>query len=255
VRDAEAGHVTATTARSVSWLHALIKEARRRQRRRKLKLLASGLLVISLGVSAWLVLDSNTGGTGQKARGAPASPHAATSLTILAINPVLGRATFRFSCDPVGGNLPKPWKACSALRNEPALITHPKPWVCAGNEQSWWDVSITGNLAHHAVRRSFSTCWTPQMPTIGQLRIGWNVLQRHIGPQRQQAVLGGTTHTFAPGLLRPGDLVTCNLGGHHWENGIPNAVIPLNEHYSTGPLSVHLQRDGSVVASCRIQRS
>jgi hypothetical protein len=216
-------------------------------------MLAFGLLAVGFGVSLWLALDW-PGGQPQNAGNAPASTQASTYLRILAINTALGRASFTFSCDPPGGNLPRVREACAALGNNPALITNPKPFTCIGGEYSWWDVSITGHLAKQTVRRSFSTCWTPQMPTIAGLGLRWPVLRSHT-TRRQQAVLGGTSRTFAPGLLRPGDLVTCNFDGHHWELGIPNAFNPLSQLHFTGPLIVHRKRDGSVIASCRFQRS
>lgn len=246
--------MTASASPLAERLHALIEQARRRHRGRQLKILALIGTLAVLGLSLSLVLNSaNTGPA--KPLAAPFSARARTHLTILAINPILGRATFHISCTPAGGDLPHLEKACAALEESPALVTHPAPWICGGNERSWWDVSISGRLGGHALRRSFSTCWTPQMPTIGRLGIGWTVLEQHIGPQRQQAVPAGRSVTFPSGVLRAGDLVTCNLGGNHWEMGVPNAVIPLSEHYSTGPLNVHPRPDGSVVASCRAKRS
>jgi len=93
------------------------------------------------------------------------------------------------------------------------------------------------------------------MATIGRLGIGWQSLQAHLLPRRRETVMPSERRTFASGVLRPGDLVTCRILGHELEAGVPIA-------YWTGgvgwggkdavPVALRVTRkpDGSVEASC-----
>lgn len=188
---------------------------------------------------------------------AEAKPH--TQLTVVALNPSVGRAVFRIDCGPAGGDVPHASKACAALEARPSLATRPKPFVCAGGSFSWWDVTISGRLDGQSIRRSFSTCWTPQMATIGRLGLSWDILQAHLVPRRHEAVLPGSRRVFPPGLLRATDLVTCDILGHHLGVGVPTGTGPAASA-STGyggaditsvVLTVAHDRDGSVTAVCR----
>jgi hypothetical protein len=180
----------------------------------------------------------------------------ATDLTMLALNSNVGRSVFHLSCAPAGGDLPNPARACAALAAAPQLVTRPKPFVCVGGTTSWWDVTITGRLNGKPIRRAFSTCWTPQMATLGRFELGDDVLQKHLTPRRQEAVLAGTKRVFPPGVLRPADLVTCDILGYQLALGVPTQTGPpsssgygvTNVVYVT--LAVALRRDGSVSASC-----
>lgn len=196
-----------------------------------------------------LVVAAGCGG------GRRASPQ--TQLTLLALNENVGRALFHVDCAPAGGDLPSPARACAVLARQPQLVTSPKPFVCIGGTSSWWDVTISGRLDGTPVRRSFSTCWTPQMATIGRLGIG-AVLRQHLEPRRSETVLPGTTRTFPPGTLRAADLVTCDILGHELEAGVPVQSGPDAEE-STGfggagvtsvVLTVGRERDGTVTAGC-----
>lgn len=177
---------------------------------------------------------------------------------MVALNENVGRAVFHLDCGPVGGDLPNSTKACETLSADPTLITQPKPFTCAGGTFSWWDVTITGHLDGSPIRRSFSTCWTPQMATIGRFGLAWEVLQHHLVARRHEAVLPGTTHHFLQGVLRSADYVTCNILGHHLEAGVPDATGPdakLSVGYgganiSSVVLTVTHNSDGSVTASC-----
>src|SRR6266545_1414685 len=181
-----------------------------------------------------------------------------TNLTMLALNASVGRAVFHLRCAPTGGDLPDPSKACAALRQQPRLVTSPKPFVCVGGTFSWWDVTLRGRLNGKTIRRSFSTCWTPQMATIGRFGLSWDVLQKHLLPRRHEAVLPGTRRVFPPSALRATDLVTCDILGHHLEAGVPVPTGPEGR-VSTGyggvnivsvVLTIAHNRDGSVSASC-----
>src|SRR6266566_3351587 len=95
-----------------------------------------------------------------------------TSLTLVATNPVVGRATLHLSCDPARGTFPRPRAACLALAREPALLSHPKPFTCAGGLFSWWDNTVTGRLRGKPVDLKTSTCWARQMHLLDSLEIG-----------------------------------------------------------------------------------
>jgi hypothetical protein len=184
----------------------------------------------------------------------------ATDLTFLALNPNVGRAAFHLRCAPPGGDLARPAKACAALAAQPDLVTAPKPFVCIGGTFSWWDVTITGRLRGRPVQTRTSTCWTPQMATIRRLGMGFSSLRAHLLPRHRETVLPGAPHTFAPGLLRPADLIKCSILGHRLEQGVPLTPGTAStgyggKHTTSVTLEVTLGRDGSVTASCRRARS
>ena len=186
-------------------------------------------------------------------------PLPATHLTVLALNPYVGRAVFHLECRPAGGDLPHPDRACAAVASTPRLVTRPQPFTCFGGTVSWWEVIVSGSLDERPIRRSFSTCWTPQMPTLARLGMTWSVLRKHLVPRRHETVLPGTTRTFAPDALRAADLVTCDIRGHHLAVGVPLQRGPdartSNGYGGAGIVSVTLtvahHADGSVAASCQ----
>ena len=179
-----------------------------------------------------------------------------TKLTLLAVNTDVGRAAFHLTCSPPGGDLRHPARACAAIAARPQLVTSPKPFVCRGGPNSWWDITITGRLHGRQIRTHVATCWTPQMALIGRLGIG-RQLQAHLLPRRREAVSAGMTKTWPSGALRPADLVTCKILDHRLEGGVPL------EHETSGAgyggkdvtpvtLSVTRNRGGSVTASCHV---
>ena len=178
-----------------------------------------------------------------------------TDLTLLALNPSIGRAAFHLACGPAGGDLGNPARACAALTAQPNLVTSPKPFFCFGGTFSWWDITITGRLDGRPLRTHTSTCWTPQMAMIGRLGIGWRSLRAHLVPRRREAVMPGVPRTFPSGRLRPADLVTCDILGHKLEDGVPIEFGTSSNGYggknvTSVTLSVTHNRDGSVTASC-----
>ena len=183
---------------------------------------------------------------------------AATDLTMVAVNSNVGRAVFHIACAPNGGDLPNPARACAALAAAPQLVTKPKPFVCIGGTTSWWDITITGRLNEKSIHRAFSTCWTPQMATLGRFKMGGDVLEKHLVARRHEAVLAGTKHVFPPGVLRPADLVTCDIRGHHLALGVPTQAggpSSTTEYFGgkkvvAVTVAVALRPDGSVSASC-----
>ena len=239
-------------------LEALIKEARLRQRRRRTRAAIALLAVLAL-LAVGYGIDRSV--TGLHASGPPgkagALGHPSTQLTVVALNSWVGRAVFHLDCNPAGGDIPTPARACAALARTPQLVTSPKPFTCLGGTSSWWDVTISGWLHGKPIKRAFSTCWTPQMTTIGRLRLAWPVLQRHLVARRVEAVMPGTSTVFPPGELRAADLVTCTILGHHLQLGVPIDVGPPSStgfggaNVTTVTLSVARHRDGSVSAGCR----
>jgi hypothetical protein len=179
-----------------------------------------------------------------------------TTLTIFAENDSVGRALFHLRCAPAGGDLPDTRRACAALATDPSLVTRPRPFICFGGTFSWWDVRIDGRLRGRTLHRAFSTCWTPQMPTIGRLGLTWQELRSHLEPRRRARVLPGVAQTLTG--LRPGDLVTCDILGHHLQMGVPSSTGfgPASVGVGGGDvpgatLALARHTDGTVVASCR----
>jgi hypothetical protein len=178
-----------------------------------------------------------------------------TKLTIRAVNPNVGRAAFELSCEPVGGDLPEPERACAALADSPDLVRTPKPFVCAGGLFSWWDLTISGYAHRRPVDTRVSTCWTPQMELIGRLGIGRS-LDAHLLPRRTESLVGPARRTLPPGVLEPADLVVCEIDGRRLELGVPvRAEESPETGYSGGGvrtvmLRVTLNRDHSVTADC-----
>jgi hypothetical protein len=186
--------------------------------------------------------------------GAGDSP--STRVTILAVNPNVGRAAFHLSCGPTGGDIPSPERACAALAAASGLVLSPQPFVCRGGPTSWWDITVSGRLDGNPFLSHTSSCWTPQMGLIGELGIA-AALQEHLLPRRRRTLHGGQRRVFPPGALRPGDLVVCTTHNRRLELGVPVDA----EHggsltgyggagVKTVTLTVTLHIDGSVTASC-----
>lgn len=112
-----------------------------------------------------------------------------TSLTVVATNPYVGRATFELTCDPPGGDVPRPTDACERLARNPQTLLRPKPFVCFGGFSSWWTLRVTGRYDGDPVEVRTATCWTSQMELIGVLGIA-RVLDRHVDPLSRRAYIG-----------------------------------------------------------------
>jgi hypothetical protein len=180
-----------------------------------------------------------------------------TDLTLVAVNPSVGRAVFHLACAPAGGDLGDPARACAAVAAQPELVTSPKPFVCFGGTFSWWDITISGRLRGRRIHTHTSTCWTAQMAMIRRLGIGWQSLRAHLLPRRREAVLPSVQQTFPSGVLRPADLVTCKILGHKLEDGVPIEYGTSSTGYgganvTSVTLSVTHNHDGSVTASCHV---
>jgi hypothetical protein len=77
----------------------------------------------------------------------------------------------------------------------------------------------------------------------------------HLEPPRHGLVGLGQTHTFAPRVLRPGDLVTCRV--HHSYQGPALAMsVPIHRGFggmfgaTPGVMGIRVRADEAVIASC-----
>jgi hypothetical protein len=175
-------------------------------------------------------------------------------LTVLAVREGGGRALFHLRCDPAAGNVAQPAKACAAIAAQPSLVTNPKPFYDEGNNAAYF--TITGSLNGKPVHFSGESDWTPQMALIDKLGLAApNGQPLRLEPSRHGTVDVNKTQTFAPGVLRPGDLVTCRV--HHSYQGPPLAMsVPIHPSFGsmsgTGPgvMAVRVRANGAVIASC-----
>jgi hypothetical protein len=221
----------------------LIAEAKRRARQRRVLV----LLVAVAAVAAGIVLTIELSAPGSVAP-VPAR------LTVLAVRDNGGRALFHLRCDPAGGNVADPAKACAAIAAQPSLVTDPKPFYDGGNNGAYF--TITGRLNGKPVHFGGESDWTPQMQLIDKLGLaGPHGQPLHLEPSRHGFVGLNQTRTFAPGVLRPGDLVTCRV--HHSYQGVSLAMsVPLHRGFGNlrgttpGVMAVRVGRDGAVIASC-----
>ena len=207
---------------------------------------APALLVLSLVVAVGCAGARDSGGS---------DAAEATDLVLIAVNPEVGRARYRLSCDPARGDVPNPERACAALAADPTLVTDPKPFTCIGGTFSWWHLTLTGRFRGHRVSSEVATCWTPQMALIRELGLPGAGPSRLL-PRRQRTLRGGERRTYPAAELRPGDLVVCVVKGKRLEAGVR---LP-----STGPtfrgwggaevaeisFSLETRADGSVHAEC-----
>ena len=150
-------------------------------------------------------------------------------LTVLAVREGGGRALFHLRCDPAAGNVAQPARACAAIAAQPSLVTNPKPFYDEGNNAAYF--TITGSLNGKPVHFSGESDWTPQMVLIDKLGLAApNGQPLRLEPSRHGTVGVNKTQTFAPGVLRPGDLVACRV--HHTYQGPPLAMsVPIHRGF------------------------
>lgn len=224
-------------------LDPLIAEAKRRMRQRRLLVvLATAAVVAGAAV------------LGLELRGLGAVTPVPAKLTVLAVGEHGGRALFHLRCDPAGGDVAQPAKACAAIAAEPSLVTHPKPFYDFG--PNTWYFTISGRLDGKPVHLGGDYDWTPQFELISKLGLaGPHGQPLHLEPLRHGFVGVGHTRAFAPGALRPGDLVTCRV--HHSYQGPPLAMsVPVRRGFGgysgamPGVIAVGRRADGTVIASC-----
>lgn len=197
-----------------------------------------------------------------------------------------GRALFHLRCDPASGNVADPAKACAAIAEQPSLVTNPKPYLpsspaisfgglgmpvggplmqvchshpaklCPANGPDYF--KITGGVNGKAVHFGGGGIFATDVPLVAKLglatRYGKPVVR--LEPRRHRFVAMSHTHTFAPGMLRPGDLVTCRA--NHSYKGPPLAMsVPVHrgntpEEFTAMPglMAIRIRADGTVLASC-----
>jgi hypothetical protein len=223
-------------------LDPLIAEAKRRARQRRVLVLVAVAAVVA-------------GGSAAVELSAPASVAAVPAkLTVLAVGDNGGRSVFHLRCDPAGGDVADPARACAAIAAQPSLVTDPKPFYDGGDNGAYF--TITGRLNGKPVHFSGESDWTPQMQLIDKLGLaGPHGQPLHLERSRHGFVGLNGTRTFAPGVLRPGDRVTCRV--RHSYQGPPLATsVPIHRGFGKmlgtqpGVMEVRVGRDGAVTASC-----
>ena len=221
----------------------LVAEAKRRARRRRLLVALVAVAVLMAGTVLAFEL-----------RGLGSVTPVPANLTILAVQENGGRALFHLRCDPAGGNVAQPAAACAAIAAQPSLVTNPKPFYDEGNNAAYF--TIVGRLNGKRVHYRGESDWTPQMALIDKLGLaGPDGQPLRPEPLRHGSVGLNETHTFAPGVLRPGDLVTCRV--HHGYRGpAPTMAAPVHrgvEGYvgaMSGIVGLRVGADGAVIVSC-----
>jgi hypothetical protein len=189
------------------------------------------------------------------------------NLTVLAVaensgalGPKGGRALFHLRCDPAGGDVAQPAKACAAIAAQPSLVTNPRTslaWTPNEGPVSTWYFTITGRLNGKPVHFSGESPWGTRIALIDKLGLaGPRGQPPHLERLRHGFVGLNQTRTFAPGVLRPGDRVTCRI--HHSYRGpalamgVPThrGVGPYEDSSTPGVMAIQVRTDGSVIASC-----
>jgi hypothetical protein len=264
----------------------LVAEAKRRARQRRLRI---GLAAVAVVAAAGAALGVELGG------GAVAPvPADLTVLVVSQGFPGHstfpegngGRALFHLKCDPASGDVADPAKACAAIAAQPSLVTNPEPYLpasatngigartsfgggeprqaCPSNPAKWCPANgpdyftITGSVNGKAVHFGGGGVFATDVPLVAKLglatRLGKPVVR--LEPRRHAVVAMSQTRTFAPGVLRPGDLVTCRAT--HSYRGFPLAmIVPVHrgnapQEFSANPglMAIRIRADGAVLASC-----
>jgi hypothetical protein len=175
-------------------------------------------------------------------------------LTVLAVAENGGRAFFHLRCDPAGGNVAAPAEACAAIAAQPSLVTNPKPFFDGGS--NGWYFTITGRLNGKPVHFGGQSDWTTQMALIDKLGLAGP----HGQPLRPEALRHGSvglgrTRTFAPGALRPGDVVVCRVP-HSYRGPVLAMAVPIHRGAggyvgaTPGVVGLRIRTDGTIIASC-----
>lgn len=93
------------------------------------------------------------------------------------------KAVFHLRCDPPGGDIAHPARACAALEEHPDALLRPRPFLCLAD---YWNIAISGRFEGRPVNVTTETCWTPQMELIGRLGIAHQLNTHFVsyGPRR-----------------------------------------------------------------------
>src|SRR3954447_28212 len=134
--------MTAHAPRLPFSLHALIAEAKRRARQRRLLVMVVALVLATGGIGLSAELSS---------RGpAPAGP---ATLLIPAADDFAHRAKWNLSCMPAKGDVPDPAAACAAIAAQPTVVTNPDQGrICLAPRT--WTFTIYGRVDNKWVLRS-----------------------------------------------------------------------------------------------------
>jgi hypothetical protein len=128
--------------------------------------------------------------------------------------------------------------------------------LCPANGPDYFRItgSVNGKPVHFNGEGIFATdvALVAKLGLAGQF--GKPVVR--LEPRRHGFVAMSDTHTFAPGVLRPGDLVTCRVG-HSYRGAQLAMSVPVHRGnspagMSAGPglMAIRLRADGAVLASC-----
>lgn len=259
-------------------LEPLMAEAKRRARLRRL--LVALIVVVVAAAAAVLTVEL---------RGRGSVPPIPANLTVLVVSegfrghstlPLLrgigGRALFHLKCDPASGNVADPAKACEAIAAQPSLVTNPKPYsasgplagppmqvchrhpakLCPANGPDYFKItgSVNGKPVHFAGGGIFATdvALVEKLGLAG--RYGKPVVR--LESRRHDFVAMNHTRVFAPGVLRPGDLVTCRAT-HSYEGFPLEMSVPVHRGNASeessamaGLMAIRIRADGTVLASC-----
>jgi hypothetical protein len=111
---------------------------------------------------------------------------------------------------------------------------------------------LNGKPVHYCGESS----WTPQTPLVAKLGLaGPHGQLLHLEARRHGSVALGQTHTFAPGVLRPGDFVTCRVH-QSYPGPALSMSVPIHRGFGSmmgaqpGVIKVRVRTDGAVIASC-----
>jgi hypothetical protein len=259
-------------------LDPLMAEAKRRARRRRLLVALIAVVVVAAGA----VLTVELRGQGTVAP-VPAN------LTVLVVSDGFsghgsrltpwgngGRALFHLKCDPTRGDVADPARACAAIAAQPSLITNPKPYsttgpmsgttmqvchwhpakLCPANGPDYFRIS--GSLNGKPVHFNGGGIFATDVALVEKLglagRFGKPVVR--LEPRRHGFVAMNETRTFAPGVLRPGDLVTCRTN-HRYKGAQLAMSVPVHRgnapeglSATAGLMAIRIRADGTVLASC-----
>jgi hypothetical protein len=265
-------------------LDPLMAEAKRRARQRRLLVALVAVVLVAAGAVLTVEL-----------RGLGSVVPVSANLTVLVVGESGfghgalpqgngGRALFHLKCDPASGNVADPAKACAAIAAQPSLVTNPKPYYTSGPvtapgfgsypagppkqvchfhpaklcpAETPWYFKITGSVDGKPVHFGGVGLWGTQVALVDKLGLaGPHGNPLHFEPQRHGFVAMNQTHTFAPGVLRPGDLVTCRA--NHSYQGPPLAMgVPAHRGFRPeessampGLMAIRIRADGAVLASC-----
>jgi hypothetical protein len=221
----------------------LMAEAKRRARQRRVLTVLAAVVVAAVGVGLTVELRAMGSVTEVPAK-----------LTILAVEQNGGRALFHLRCDPAGGNVADPAKACAAIAAQPSIVTNPKPFYDMGDNGAYF--RLIGSLNGKPIHFSVESDWTPQMALISKLGLaGPHGQPLRPEPLRRGSVGVNETRTFATGVLRPGDFVTCRVH-HSYRGPTLSMAVPIRPGGGGwlggqgGVIAVRMRANGAVIASC-----